>query len=333
MKQCAAQLIFAAMKRTGRSALKPVALTTAWIASATCSVGAVSAATSESGSPNAQTEWRALLDEGLSAWEIWMGSPHVSVSGLPEGTVKSANARGNPPMGLGNDPKHVFSVQLEGGEPVLHVTGEIWGGLTTRENFSNYHLRLDVKWGEKKWEPRLTQPRNSGLLYHCTGPHGAFWNTWKRSLEFEVQENDMGDLFPLGGTRAEVIVVKPPSQSWIFDPVAGEPTTIGDPALGAGWNRARHLLGNFETPNGEWNTLELYTLGRTAVHVVNGHIVNVVRNTAIYNADRRETSPLEGGQLQLQSESAEVFYRRIQIRPITDFPDEIKRTLGTGSHP
>jgi len=51
------------------------------------------------------------------------------------------------------------------------------GGLTTRESFSNYHLCVDVKWGERKWEPRLALPWNSGLLYHCTGPHGAFWNT------------------------------------------------------------------------------------------------------------------------------------------------------------
>ena len=128
-----------------------------------------------------------------------MGSPHVSVQGLPDGTPKSANARGTPPMGLGNDPKHVFTVDMDSGEPVLHITGEIWGALTTRESFSNYHLQADIKWGERKWEPRLTQPRNSGLLYHCTGPHGAFWNTWKRSLEFEIVEHEMGDLYPLGG--------------------------------------------------------------------------------------------------------------------------------------
>ena len=287
----------------------------------------------DAGGPPADVVWRPLLDEKLSAWEIWMGSPHLSVAGLPEGTPKSANARGNPPMGLGNDPKHVFSVRLESGEPVLHITGEIWGGLTTRESFSNYHLRLDVKWGEKKWEPRLTLPRNSGLLYHCTGPHGAFWNTWKRSLEFEVQENDMGDLYPLGGTRGDVVVVKPPSNVWMFDLAAGAQTTIGDPGLGAGWNRARHRAGDFEKTNGEWNTLELYTLGRTAVHVVNGQVVNVIRNTAMIDGTPAVASPLAGGQLQLQSESAEVFYRRIQIRPITEFPAEIKRALDPALHP
>ena len=128
-------------------------------------------------------------------------------------------------MGLGNDPKHVFTVDMQSGEPVLHVTGEIWGGLTTRESFSNYHLQVDIKWGERKWEPRLNLPRNSGVLYHCTGPHGAFWNTWKRCLEFEIVEHEMADLYPLGGTRADV-QVKKVGNLWVYDP-AGEIKTFG----------------------------------------------------------------------------------------------------------
>jgi Domain of Unknown Function (DUF1080) len=216
---------------------------------------------------------------------------------------------------------------------VLYVTGEIWGALTTKESYSNYHLRLDVKWGERKWEPRLTQVRNSGLLYHCTGPHATFWNTWKRSLEFEIQENDMGDLFPLGGACGDVVLVKPASKIWIYDPVSGESETVGDPRLGQGWNRARHLAGDFEKPQGEWNTLELYTIGRIAVHVVNGHVVNVIRNTAVLDSTSGVASPLNGGQLQLQSESAEVYYRRIQLRPITEFPAEIKQVIGFAVRP
>jgi len=192
--------------------------------------------------------WRSLLDEKLSAWEIWMGVPHESVTGLPPGTSTSTNGRTGIPMGLGNDPKHVFTVSTESGEPVLHVTGEIWGGLTTRESFTNYHLRVDVRWGEKKWPPRLNLPRNSGLLYHCTGPHGAFWNTWKRCLEFEVAENDFGDLYPLGGTRADV-AVKLPAKVWTYDP-SGELMTFGAGVKMSGWNRVAHLPEIFEKPNG-----------------------------------------------------------------------------------
>ena len=48
--------------------------------------------------PDGGGEWRSLLDEELSDWEIWMGVPHVSVSGLPEGTPRSTNGRTGTPM-------------------------------------------------------------------------------------------------------------------------------------------------------------------------------------------------------------------------------------------
>ncbi len=255
-----------------------------------------------------------------------MGSPHESVQGLPPGTPKSANGRSGLPMGLGNDPKHVFSVQMDSGEPVLYITGEIWGGLTTLESFSNYHLRVDIKWGERKWEPRLTQPRNSGVLYHCTGPHGAFWNTWKRCFEFEVCEKDFGDLYPLGGTRADVFV-KRVGKIWTFDP-AGERRSFGMGVSEPNNNRVAHLGGEWESPHGEWNTLDLYTIGRTAVHIVNGHLVNVIRNTRVVEGPQHIETPLDGGQIQLQSESAEVYFRRIQICPIAKFPPEIQAAVG-----
>ncbi|CAA6679346.1 MULTISPECIES: family 16 glycoside hydrolase [unclassified Lentimonas] len=112
-------------------------------------------------------EWRPLLDPELSQFEIWMGVPHASVEDLPVGTYQSENVHNGTPMGLNADFKNVFSVSIEDGEPVLKVTGEIYGGLTTLEAFENYHLRLQVRWGERKWEPRLDKLRNSGLPYHC----------------------------------------------------------------------------------------------------------------------------------------------------------------------
>jgi len=145
-----------------------------------------------------QPGWRPLLDQKLTSWELWMGVPHRTVVGLPQGTPTSATGHEGTPLGLNNDPKHVFSIRMEEGEPVLYITGEIFGGLTTLETFSNYHFRAQFKWGERRWEPNLTVARDSGLLYHCTGPHGAFWKVWKRCLEFQVAEKDTGDLFCAG---------------------------------------------------------------------------------------------------------------------------------------
>ena len=60
--------------------------------------------------PVTAPKWTPLLDEKLSSWEIWMGVPHQTVTGLPEGTPTSPDGHQGTPLGLGNDPKHVFSV-------------------------------------------------------------------------------------------------------------------------------------------------------------------------------------------------------------------------------
>lgn len=148
---------------------------------------------------NAQNKTTSLLDETLSNFEVWIGVPHNTVEGLPEGTFQSNNVHTGVPLGLNNDLKKVFTVDKEAVEIVLKVSGEIYAGLTTKESFKNYHLSVMFKWGDKKWKPRLNAKRDSGILYHCYGKHGRFWKTWKTSLEYQVQENDLGDFIPLGG--------------------------------------------------------------------------------------------------------------------------------------
>jgi len=270
-----------------------------------------------------QAGWRPLLDEKLTSWEVWMGVPRRTLGGLPQGTPTSETGRDGTPLGLNNDPKHVFSIRMEEGEAVLDITGEILGALTTLETFSNYHLRLQVK-----WEPNQSESAVTGILYHCTGPHGVFWKAWKRCFKFQVTEKAMGDLYALGGTCAEARVLHPASL-WVFDP-AGEPKKFAEGRLpgATGANRVVHLSGDFEKPPGQWNTLELYTLGRTAVQVVNGHVVLVVQNTSTLQGPELTQTPLSAGQVQIQSEGGHASYRRIEIEPITDLPAPIKQAAG-----
>ena len=174
----------------------------------------------------------------------WMGVPHTSVKGLPEGTPQSDSNKGTP-LGLENDPKKVFSVIEEDGKPGLKITGEIYGGLTTLKEYGEYHFSCEVKVGNKKWGRRLDKQRDSGVLYHCSGKHGAFWNVWMRSLEYQVQENNLGDLYLLAGTAADVPripcsikVPGVPAMRW-------DPTMPFKPA-----NRAERSV-NYENPYGE----------------------------------------------------------------------------------
>lgn len=260
------------------------------------------------------SDWKPLFDTKLSNWELWMGVPHKTVTGLPPGTPLSDDGHNGTPLGLNNDPLHVFSVRTDSGEPILHITGQIFGGLTTLNSYSNYHFRIQIRWGELKWEPKLTVKRDSGLLYDCTGPHGAFWNVWKRCLEFQVEEKNMGDLYCLSGTNAEATVRHDPTdpKKRTYDP-AGPLETVGG---------LPHLLGDFEVPNGQWNALDLYTIGQTSVAVVNGHVVMVLRNI-MANVDQQWV-PLRAGQIQLQSEGSECEYRRAEIQSLQTYPPEIQ---------
>lgn len=258
-------------------------------------------------------EFRNLLDPQLTAWETWIGVPHKSVEipGMPPFT--SEDGTSGTPLGLNNDPLKVFSMIEEGDQDVLKITGQIYGGLTTKEEFENYHLTLQFKWGEKKWEPRPLKQRDSGVLLHCVGKHGAFWNVWKRSLECQIQERDVGDFYALAGTEADIPgVVRKGSKRPTYQPGAELKSVSGSAQHGP----------SEEMPHGEWNTVEIYTIGDRMVHVVNGTINMVLLNTR--QKTNQGPAPLTKGQIQIQSEAAEIYYRDVKIRPITEFPEEIQ---------
>lgn len=263
-----------------------------------------------------------LLNADLTYFEKWNGIPHISVKDLPEGTYQSKNVYDGTPLGLDNDLKDVFTIISENGELVLKITGEIYGGLTTKASYADYHLSVMFKWGDKKWEPRLELLRDSGILYHCYGDHGRFWNTWKTSLEFQVQETDLGDFIPLNGNAMKPKIPGPKVE---IRGVQGEKRNKYDP------NSDRYLSNigytnaykEQDAPHGEWNHLEIYVVGNNAVHVVNGEVVMVVENAT----NGEDGSPLTKGQIQLQSEAAECYYKQLVLTPIKKFPKNILKQI------
>ena len=52
-------------------------------------------------------------------------------------------------------------------------------------------MRLEYKWGAKRFAPRANVRRDAGILYHVIGKDGV----WPRSVECQIQENDVGDIF------------------------------------------------------------------------------------------------------------------------------------------
>ena len=77
---------------------------------------------------------------------------------------------------------------------------------------------------------------------------------------------------------------------------------------------------NYEKPAGEWNTLELICFENKSIHIVNGQVVMILRNSRY--VDGGEKIPMNKGKIQLQSEATEVFYKAIEIRNLKSLPAE-----------
>jgi hypothetical protein len=72
---------------------------------------------------------------------------------------------------------------------------------------------------------------------------------------------------------------------------------------------------------GEWNTVDLYSLGGTSVHMINGVVIMILQNSRQIDGDLE--TPLLKGKIQIQSEGSEVFYKNIKITSIDKIPEEI----------
>ncbi len=180
--------------------------------------------------------------------------------------------------GKNNDPLKVFQVEPNG---IIHVSGEKFGYLCTEKEFKNFHIRLEFKWGEKKWEPRLSAPRDSGLLYDI--PMDSTDKVWPCGIELQIQEGDTGDLWMI--SKATIVV-------------DGVRTTPGDFVRAAKKEDAEH-------PHGEWNTVEAIVKDGHCQHIVNGVLVNEGSDASILK-----------GRVLIQSEGAEIYFRNIVVKEL-----------------
>ena len=243
----------------------------------------------------------------LSGWDSYIG-PDLDDHGKP----LTEN-----PIGLNNDPRHVFTVVKDNGENVIRISGENWGAISTKREYQNYHLQLKFKWGALTWGQKKNRKKDSGLLYHSVGNYGADYGAWMRSQEFQIEETNCGDYWGVAGAMADIPVVKGADTSYAYN---SKGTLI---TFKQGGIHGRNCVkrGDAENPTGQWNTLDLYCHGDTSVHMVNGKVMMVLyHNRQLGNGV--ETA-LTKGRIQLQSEGAEVFYKQIEIAPIAQLPAAI----------
>ncbi len=260
--------------------------------------------------------WTALLDKDLSQWRMYLSYAHKP--GYAGEAPRDDAGNAIPPIGYDRNERNVFSVVEESGEPVLRISGEVYGCVFTRQEFANYHLKLQVRWGTRKWNPRLNEPMDSGVLYHSQGECGRdYWRSWMLSQELQIMEKSFGDYWSQMTSLMDIRATRPPgTESYRFDP-AGSLLSFGSGTGNSGYCQRRE---DHENPMGAWNSVELICFEGKSLHVVNGHVVMALANSRYM--DGAVSKPLTRGKIQLQSEAAEVFYKGVRIRPITELPRE-----------
>ncbi len=211
--------------------------------------------------------------------------------------------------GRNNDPKKVFSI-LDG---TIRISGEEWGSLTTNQEFENYRLLTEFKWGETTFKPRLTNARDCGLLLHSQGEDGGSGGIWMHSIECQIIEGGTGDIIVVGdGTDkfsvTSAVADEKQGNSFVFKP-GGNFETIHSGRINwfdrdANWQDTLGFRGknDVEKPVGEWNRLEC---------IADGNRLSIYLNDVLVNEAIR-VKP-NSGRIQIQSEGAEIFFRKVEL--------------------
>ena len=257
--------------------------------------------------------------------------------GIPDSSIKNLDlpkdSLGNYTSGLGyEDPLEVFSIIQEGEENLIRISGQVIGGLILKDSLSDYHLKLQFKWGDIKWGWMQGRPKDGGVLYHQgKGPirhelqihEGDVGSYWERQVKRGIPSRLTTDL-PEAIQEARPYLAPYVSTlrdtMRVFDPEAEVHQFEGKDE----WQIVMASPYN-ENPAGEWNTLEVICWKNHAVHIVNGK-VNLVLLNSMYK-ENDAWVPLTSGRLTLQSEGAEIFFREIYYREVNQTPEELIRYL------
>ncbi len=219
-----------------------------------------------------------------------------------------------------DDPRGVFKVH----DGLLHITGDGLGGVITKNEYKNYHLILEFKWGERTWGARKERTKDSGCLVHCVGPDGNYNDTWMASIEAQIIEGGCGDFIVVGGKYADgtpvpmsltADITKDRDGERVWHK-GGETVTIHGGRINwfgrdPDWEDKLGFRGknDVESPDGEWTRMDVICDGDKITNIVNGVVVN----------EARDVFP-NAGKILIQAELAEIYIRRWELWPIGKAP-------------
>jgi hypothetical protein len=230
----------------------------------------------------------------------------------------------------GNGSAPLFAAGMLDGEPVIHVyptqadkSNQPQGWLITNASYSKYVFHLEYKWGTKRFGGRSNEDRDNGICFHAVKPLPQQGETWPTSVELQLGSQAWpgdwvsGNIFMLiDKTRAQWTYTMKENRQ-VYSPT-GTVRTLGAPtqyALGLTPGPNPNLDGGKNDPPAtRWNTVELTVNGsESAEYKVNGMVVNALTDME-YQTSGGSFAPLTEGQILVQAEFGEVYFRNIKIK-------------------
>jgi len=215
------------------------------------------------------------------------------------------------------DPRGVFRVT----DGMIHLSGEGNGYVATKNEYRDYRLVVEYKWGRRTDGGRFV--RNSGILLHAVGADGGAGGAWPSCIECQLAQGCAGDLIVIRGkdTQGETIPVQIAAETELAPDgrrhrwkKGGELRTFPPTRGQLWWSQHdwdfREFLDtrgkdDLENPLGDWNHVECVCNGDRIAIFVNGQKVNECRDA--YPA---------AGRILLQTEGFEIYFRKFELHPL-----------------
>ncbi len=216
--------------------------------------------------------------------------------------------------GKNNDPDRVITIEDSAIHLYKHAaegSAVVMGYIGTEREYGDYHLRFQYRWGEKKFQPRYALKRDAGFYYHITGPDAV----WPRSLQFQVEQTNVGDLITLYGmqldTWSDPATLTHDQPTFLPAGRGGKAREMG----GKGISYQKRLEEAKELPG--WNTVEVIARGDATVHLLNGEEVNRGEKIRLVDPEKGgPPRPITRGRIALEIEAAEIYFRNVEIKSL-----------------
>jgi len=210
-----------------------------------------------------------------------------------------------------SDPDRVFTVvdQIDG-SPAIRVSGERWGGIITRQEFSDYHLVVEFRWGLLTWGSEKAGRRTAASSSIARGRRQhreGLQRTLDEVHRMPDHPGGVGDIIlvdgydPTGnhaGPSLTVTARRDRDGEDVYDPKVparefrrGRINWFGrDPD----WDDVLGFRGkqDVESPDGQWTRVEVICQGDRITNIVNGTTVNVATRSTLQKG-RSFSSPRE----------------------------------------